>query len=68
MAAFGPGNPGWKGLAIGPNRAILKMFLFPDGYGALERVDQPTAGIESGRPVGGSDHDQHASFANFQTA
>ena len=48
MAAFDPGNPGWKGLAIRPDRAILKIFFFPDGYGALECVNEPAAAIESG--------------------
>src|SRR5581483_6230297 len=41
------------------------MLFFPDGYGALESVDEPTAGVESGGAVSGEDGNQDATLANF---
>src|SRR5580658_6308421 len=55
-----------KRLAIGPNCAILEIFLLPDGDGALEGIDEPAAGVKCRRAMGGCDDHQHAGFANLQ--
>src|ERR1700735_157486 len=59
-------NVGGKRLAVGPDGAVLKEFLFPDRHGALQRVDQPAAGLEGRGTVGRSDRNQHAGLADFE--
>src|SRR5580704_250516 len=57
-----------KGLAIGPDCAVGEGFLFPDGHGFLERVDEPSAGFEGLAAMGRSDDDEHAGFPDLQAA
>src|SRR5258707_6705512 len=66
MAAWSPLNFIGERLAVSPHRAVLKIFLLPDGDGALEGVNQPAASVERSSTMGGCDHDQHAGFANFE--
>src|SRR6266852_2992025 len=57
-----------RNFAIGPDGAVFKVLLLPDGDGALERVDGEPAGLESRRAVRGADGDKHAGLADFQPA
>src|SRR5208337_4535382 len=64
------GSRRWCGrqFAVGPDRSILKIFLFPDWYGALESVDGKAAGIEGGGTMRGADSNEDAGFADFEAA
>src|ERR1017187_1076392 len=57
-----------EGLAIGPGGSVGEELLFPDGYGFLERVDDPAAGVKGGGAMGAGDHDDDAAVADLQTA
>ena len=53
---------GGKRFAISPDRSIFEVFLFPDGHGLLERVDEPTAGLKCLGTMGGRYRNEHAGF------
>src|SRR5579863_9426604 len=55
-----------KRLAVGPYCAIFKIFLFPDRDGALQCVNQPTAGIECSCAVSRKNRNQDAALANLE--
>jgi hypothetical protein len=63
-------NIGWRRreFAVGPDGAVGEIFFFPDGNGALERVDGEAAGFEGGGTVGCADSDEDAGLANFEAA
>src|SRR6267143_2102309 len=54
--------------AIGPDGAVFKVLLFPDGDGALKGVNGETAGVKGGSAMSRADSDEDASFADFETA
>ncbi len=54
--------------AIGPDGAVGEVFFFPDGDGALQRVDGEAAGVEGGGAMGSADGDEDAGFSNFEAA
>ena len=54
--------------AIGPDGAVFKILLFPDGDGALEGVNGEAAGVKSGTAMRGADGDEDAGFADFEPA
>ena len=58
----------WRKFAIGPNGAVFEVLLFPDGDGALKGVNGEAAGVKSGAAMGRADGDEHAGFADFETA
>src|SRR5262249_41538070 len=66
MAAFSGRDASGKGLAIGPNCAVFKVLLFPNGYSALERVDHPATGLEGSVAVCGGDDDGDAGLHDLQ--
>src|SRR5712692_11708556 len=68
MGAFGAGNLRREGLTVGPDGAILEVLLLPDGHSPLQRIDEPTAGVEGGRAMRRGYHDQHAGLTDFQPA
>src|ERR1700733_7506047 len=55
-------------VTFGPDGAVGKIFLLPDGHGAFERIDREAAGIERGGAMRGADDDKDAGFANVQAA
>lgn len=59
---------GWRHLAIGPDGAVLEVFLLPNRNSALEGVDGEAASFEGGRPVCRTDRDENAGLANFEPA
>jgi hypothetical protein len=65
MAAFDLRDLVGKRFAVGPNRAILEIFLFPNGHGALQRVNEPPASIKGGCTVRRGYRDQDARFPDF---
>jgi hypothetical protein len=54
--------------AVSPNRAILEVFLFPDGNSALESINGEAAGIEGRGAMGCADGNEHAGFTDFKAA
>jgi hypothetical protein len=58
----------WGQLAVGPGGAIGEVFLFPDGDGALKRVDRKAASVESGGSMWRADGDEDAGLADFESA
>src|SRR5579864_74924 len=56
----------WKRLSVGPDGAAFEMLLLPDRHGVLQGINQPSAGVESGRAMCRGDDDQHTRFADFQ--
>jgi hypothetical protein len=54
--------------AVGPDRAVCEILLFPDGHGALEGVDSEAAGIEGRGTMRRADGDENAGFADFEAA
>ena len=54
--------------AVGPHRAVLEIFLLPDGHSALESINGKAAGVKRGGSVGRAYGDDHAGFADFKTA
>jgi len=53
-------------LAVGPDGTVGKIFFFPDGNGAFERVDGKAASVERGSTVWRADCDEYAGLANFE--
>src|SRR5580658_5446688 len=58
----------WRHFAIGPDGAVLEIFLFPDRHSALESVNRKPASLERSRTVRRTDGDEDARLANFQPA
>src|ERR1700760_1709823 len=56
----------WKGLAIGPNSTIRKLFALPDGNRLLQRVDGVATGVEGRCAMRRGDRNQHARLADEQ--
>jgi hypothetical protein len=54
--------------AVGPDRAVFEVLLFPDGHGALEGVDGEAARVKGGGAVGRADGYEDAGFANFEAS
>ena len=61
-------SSGGKRLAVSPDCAIGKGLFLPDRHFLFERVNEPAAGLESGRAMGSGHHDQHAGLADFEMA
>jgi hypothetical protein len=57
----------WRHLAIGPNGAVLEIFLLPDRNSAFQGVDGEAAGVERGRSVGRTDGYEHARLSDFES-
>src|SRR5579872_2837968 len=68
MAAFGFGDASGERLAVGPDRAVLKILFLPDRHSAFECIDDPAASIEGGRAVRRGYDDQDAGLTDFQPA
>src|SRR5258708_28006002 len=62
------GVSGRKRLAISPYRSVNKGFLFPDGHGFLEGVDEPAAGFVGMAAMRRGHDDEYAGFADLQAA
>jgi hypothetical protein len=54
--------------AVGPDCAVFKVLLFPDGHGALEGVDGEAASVKGGGAVRRADSNEDAGFGDFEAA
>ncbi len=54
--------------AIGPDSAVFKVLLLPNGNGALKGVNGEAAGVKGGTAMGRADRDEDAGLADFETA
>jgi hypothetical protein len=57
-----------KRLAIGPDRAVFKVFFLPYRYGLFQGIDQPAARLKCCPPMRRRHPDQDACLSNFQPA
>ena len=68
MAAFATRNLGRERLAISPDGAIFKVFSLPNGHGAFQSINKPTASLKGSGAMGGGDHNGNAGFSDLQAA
>src|SRR4051794_4668154 len=68
MAAFHPSDFRREGLAVSPNSAVTEKFLFPDRNGALQRVNEPSAGFKGRATMWRCHDDEHARLSDIQAA
>ena len=57
-----------RNFPIGPDSAVAEELFLPDWHIAFQGIDPIAAGVKSGSPMRGADHDQHSRLTDFQVA
>lgn len=54
--------------AVGPDRAVFEVLLFPNGHGSLEVVDGEAASVKGGGAVRCADGNEYAGFTDLEAS